>query len=130
MRPQVAAEAVLEGAGGFLAREVEDQISSGEKARRVAGEDGLVDQILGEHRLAEPVRGDDDDVLALGEEVEGLPTTGAARGGTPARVTCMPLSQRRSCADGGSLASSMNSGAFRALCEPPDAERHVRWCGR
>jgi hypothetical protein len=37
----------------------------------VAGQDGLVDQILGEHRLAEAVRGDDDDVLALGEEVEG-----------------------------------------------------------
>src|SRR6516165_5115953 len=24
----------------------------------------------------------------------------------------------------------MNIGAFGALCEPPDAERHVRWCGR
>src|SRR5262245_32571936 len=24
----------------------------------------------------------------------------------------------------------MNIGAFGARCEPPDAERHVRWCGR
>lgn len=28
----------------------------------------------------------------------------------------------------GLLSSSMNIGAFRALREPPDAERHVRWC--
>ena len=71
MRPQVAAEAVLERACGLLAREVENRVSGGEEARRVAGQDGLVDQILSEHRLAEPVRGDDDDVFALDQKVEG-----------------------------------------------------------
>ena len=39
-------------------------------ARRVAGEDGFVHEILGEHRFAEAVRGDHDDVLALGQKVQ------------------------------------------------------------
>jgi hypothetical protein len=53
-----------------LAREVEDEIGRGEEAGRVAGEDRLVDEILGDHGLAEAVRGDDDPVLAVRENVE------------------------------------------------------------
>jgi hypothetical protein len=62
---------MLEGARRFLSREIEDQISRGEEARGVPGQDGLVDEILGEHGLSETVRGDDDDVFALREEIEG-----------------------------------------------------------
>jgi hypothetical protein len=71
----VAAESMLEGAGRFLSREVEDQIGRGEEACGVPGENGLVDKILGQHRLAEPVRGDDDDVFTLREEIKGQGST-------------------------------------------------------
>jgi len=36
----------------------------------MAGEDRLVQQVLAQHGLAEPLRGDQDDVLALRDEVE------------------------------------------------------------
>ena len=41
-----------------------------DEACRVAGEDRLVDEILGEQRFAQPVGRDDDDVFPLGQEVE------------------------------------------------------------
>ena len=46
---QIGAQPPLEGAGGVLTGQVEDQIGGSEQARRVAGEDRLVDEILGEH---------------------------------------------------------------------------------
>jgi hypothetical protein len=67
---QVRAEPPLKRARRVLAGEVEDQIGGREQARRMAGEDRLMDEILGEHRFAEAVRCDDDDVFALGQEVE------------------------------------------------------------
>ena len=61
---------MLECAGGLLSGEIEDQISGGEEAGGVAGQDRFVDQVFGNHGLAEPVRGDDDHVLALREKVQ------------------------------------------------------------
>src|SRR5262245_47536772 len=43
---EIAAKAVLQGAGGLLPGEIEDQIGGRQEARRVAGEDRLVDDIL------------------------------------------------------------------------------------
>ena len=70
-RSQVGPEAVLERAGGLLLGEVEDQVGGREEARGMAREDRLVDEILGDHRFAEAVRGDDNHVFALRQEVEG-----------------------------------------------------------
>ena len=80
---EIAAQAVLERAGGVLPGEIEDQIGGGEEARGVAGEDRLVDEILGDHRLAEAVRRDDDHVLALREEVEGEDALDGRADGSP-----------------------------------------------
>jgi len=46
-RPEIAPEAVVEGAGRFLSGEIEDQIGRGEEAGRVAGQDCFVDQVFG-----------------------------------------------------------------------------------
>jgi hypothetical protein len=70
-RPHVRAETLLEHAGGLLLGEVEDQIRSREETRRVASKDRLMDEIVGDHRFARPVRRDDDHIFALREEVEG-----------------------------------------------------------
>jgi hypothetical protein len=45
-RSEIAAEPVLQGAGGLLPGEIEDQIGGGEKGGRVAGEDRFVDQVF------------------------------------------------------------------------------------
>ena len=47
---QVATEPMLECTSGLLPCEIEDQIGCGEKARRVSGEDGFLDQIPGDYR--------------------------------------------------------------------------------
>jgi len=67
---QIGPQAMLERAGGFLPRQIQNQIGGGEEAGRVAGQDRFVDQILGDHRLAEAVRGDDDYILPLREKVQ------------------------------------------------------------
>ena len=67
----VVAEAALEGAGGLLAIEIEQQVRGGDEARAVAGQDDLMDDVLGKHRLAEALGADQEDVLGAVEEVEG-----------------------------------------------------------
>ena len=67
----VVAEPAFEGAGGLLAIEIEQQVRRGDKARAVAGQDDLMDDVLGEHRLAEALGTDQEDVLGAVEEVEG-----------------------------------------------------------
>ena len=42
-----------------------------DEARAVAGQDDLMDDVLGEHRLAEALGTDQEDVLGAVEEVEG-----------------------------------------------------------
>ena len=44
--PRVVAEAALEGAGGLLTIEIEQQVRGGDEARGVAGQDDLVDDVL------------------------------------------------------------------------------------
>jgi hypothetical protein len=53
-----------------LPREVEDQIGRREKPCAVAGQDRLVDEILGDHRFAETMWRDDDHVFPLQEKVQ------------------------------------------------------------
>src|SRR5712691_12933851 len=64
------AESPLERARRLLGREIEDEIRGGDEPCRVAGEDGLMEEILRDHRLPEALSGHEDRVLALGDEVE------------------------------------------------------------
>ena len=68
--PRVVPETAFEGAGSFLAVEVEEEVGGGGEESGVASEDGLVGDVLCEHGLAEALGPDEDDVLAAGEEVE------------------------------------------------------------
>ena len=69
VRARIVPQAAFEGAGGLLAVEVEHEVRRGDEQAGVAGEDGLVDEILGEHRLAETLGAHQDDVGAA-EEIE------------------------------------------------------------
>ena len=70
VRTSVGAQATLESACGVLSVQIEQQVGGGDKERGVAGQDRLVHEVLGEHRLAQALIPDQDDVLALGHEVE------------------------------------------------------------
>ena len=59
-----------------------------------------------------------------------LPSTAVGRGGMPARVTCTRPCPPPCFGNWASSACLMNISALHALREPPDADRHVRWCGR
>ena len=69
--PGVVTETPLEGARGLLAVEVEEEVGGGGEEGGVAGKDGLVGDVLGEHGFPEALGTDQDYVLAAGEEVEG-----------------------------------------------------------
>jgi len=60
----------LKGASGFLTAQVEQHLRGGDEERGVALLHRLMRDVLRDHRLAEPLRGDEDDVAILGEEVE------------------------------------------------------------
>ena len=64
-------EAAVERARGLLRAEVEQELGGGEEEDRAALEDGVVRDVLRDHRLAETLRGDEDDVARIGEEVDG-----------------------------------------------------------
>ncbi len=66
----VVAEPAVEGARGFLAAEVEEHLRGGDEQRAVAGEQRSVRDVLGDHRLAQALRRDENDVARAGEEVE------------------------------------------------------------
>ena len=66
----VVVEAAGEAARGLLAAEVEEELGGGGEEDVMPGEDGLVGDVLGDHRLAEALRGDEDEVAGRGEEVE------------------------------------------------------------
>jgi hypothetical protein len=66
----VEAQAAVEGAGGVLGGEVKQELAGGDEADGVAGEHGLVADVLGDHGLAEALVGDEHDVTGRGEEVE------------------------------------------------------------
>ena len=70
LRTRVGAQPPFERARGVLPVQIEQQVRGRDEERGVAGEDRLVQQVLGQHRLAEPLRGDEDDILALRDEVE------------------------------------------------------------
>ena len=70
LRARVGAQPTLERARGLLPVQIEQQVRRGDEERRVACEHRLVQQVLGQHGLAESLRRDEDDVLALGDEVE------------------------------------------------------------
>ena len=64
------------------------EIRRGDEQPGVARQHGLVDEVLGEHGLAEPLRTDQDDVVGAAEEVEGEDALegGAIEGGGPVPV--------------------------------------------
>jgi hypothetical protein len=64
------AEPPVEAAGGFLAIEIEEQIGGGGQERGVAVQDGLVDEIFGDHRFIEALGADQHHILRRAEEVE------------------------------------------------------------
>ena len=97
---RVVAKAALEGAGGLPAIEIEQQVRGGDKARGVAGQDDLMDDVLGEHRLAEALGTDQEDVLGAVEEVEAEDPfeRGPVERGRPVPV---PISDRFEAAEPG-----------------------------
>ena len=66
----VVVQAPFEGACGLLGAEIEQELGGGEEEDGAAGEDGTVGDVLGDHRLAEATRGDEDDVARALEKVE------------------------------------------------------------
>jgi hypothetical protein len=86
----VEAQASVETARRFLSSEVEQHLSRGEKKHGVAGDDGLVGDVLSNHRFAEPLGRDENDVSMIGEKVEldgGLDASAVdARGPVPVVV--------------------------------------------
>jgi hypothetical protein len=66
----VVIEAAREAPRGLLASEVEEKLGGGGEQHVVPGEDRLVGDVLGDHRLAEALGRDEDEVTAGGEELE------------------------------------------------------------
>ena len=66
----VVVEPAREAARGLLAAEIEQELGGGGEEDVMAGEHRLVRDVLGDHRLAEALGGDEDEVAAGGEEVE------------------------------------------------------------
>jgi ClpP class serine protease len=54
----------------LLGIEIEEEIGGRREEGRVALQNGLVDEVLGNERFAEALRADQDDVFGLGQEVE------------------------------------------------------------
>jgi hypothetical protein len=50
----VVAEAAVESAGRVLGGEIEEEPGGGDEEDRVSGQNGIVGDVLGDHRLAEP----------------------------------------------------------------------------
>ena len=63
-------EPTREAAGGLLAAEIEEELGGGREQHVVPGQHRLVGDVLGDHRLAEALGRDEDEVVAGGEEVE------------------------------------------------------------
>jgi hypothetical protein len=78
VRRDLGAQGVLQHAIGFLPRQVEDQISDREKARPSDPQRSPRGEILGDHRLAEAVRRNDNHVVPLREKVQRQDALGAA----------------------------------------------------
>ena len=66
----VGVQAAGKAAGGLLAAEIEQQLGGGGEQDVMAGEHGLVGDVLGDHGFAEALGGDEHAVAAGGEEVE------------------------------------------------------------
>jgi len=63
-------EPSVEAASRLLAAEVEEQLGRGGEERGVSLQDRVVDDVPRDHRLAESLGGDEDDVVAAVDEVE------------------------------------------------------------
>jgi hypothetical protein len=68
--PGVVSEAAIEPARGLLAIEIEQEIGRRGEERGVALQDGLMDGVLRDHRLAQALGPDEHDVLRVLEEVQ------------------------------------------------------------
>jgi hypothetical protein len=67
---RVVLQATIESAGGLLRAEVEQELRGGDEEDGVSLQDGLVRDVLRDHRLAEALWCDEHDVARLGEEVD------------------------------------------------------------
>src|SRR5262245_56160021 len=70
MRPCVAGEATAQGFGRAGA-EVLDQLGGGGAQDGEAGQDGLMSDVSGDHRLAQSVVADEGEIATFPDEVEG-----------------------------------------------------------
>ncbi len=60
----------VETSCGILGAEIEKELGCTKEQDRVPGEDGLIGDILGDHGFAQALRSDEDEVVALAEEVQ------------------------------------------------------------
>jgi hypothetical protein len=70
LRARVVTQPSFEAPRRLLGIEIEEEIGGRREEGRVALQNGLVDEVLGNERFAEALRADQDDVFGLGQEVE------------------------------------------------------------
>jgi len=70
LRTRVGAQPAFQRTRGLLPVQIKQQVGGSDEERGVAGEDRLVQQVLAQHGFAESLRGDQNDILALRDEVE------------------------------------------------------------
>ena len=104
------AQPAFEGACGLLSVEVEEQVGGGGEECGVSGEDGLMGDVLGQHRLSEAVRTDEDDIVAAVEEVEGEDALegGSVQCGGPIPV---PVGEWLESSESGALEPALDTAA-------------------
>ena len=66
----MGAQPAFQRARGVLPVELEQPVRGRDQERGVAGQDRPMQQLFGEHGLAESLGGDQDDIFALRDEVE------------------------------------------------------------
>ena len=108
---RVVAQAAFEGAGGLLSVEGEQQVGGGGEERGVSGEDGLVGDVLRQHRFPQALRTDQDHVLAAGDEVEREDAFegGPVERGGPFPV---PVDERLEASEAGACESTLDAAAL------------------
>ena len=111
---RIVPETALEGAGGLLAVEIEHQVRGGDEEAGVAGQDGVMDEVLGAHGLAEALGADEDDVVSVRQEVEREDALEgrAIEGGRPVPV---PVGDRFETPEAGALQAPFDAPAPAVL---------------
>ena len=69
MRQGIALKASGQGGGGVLGGEVMEHIGGGDEARRGAVDNGVMDEVFGEHRFTGAVGANEYDVGGFGDKL-------------------------------------------------------------